>query len=180
MTKEVKLKGKQLKFAEEYLKDMNATAAYKRAGYTAKGRSAENNASRLLGNAGVAAYIKQRQEELQEVLELETEKVIGEIGRIGLSDIRKLFNEHGALKNINELDDDIAAAVSSVEVTELTAEGAAIGFVKKIKLWDKNSALEKLCKHLGLYEKDNNQKNDPILELLKEINERNTGLPVKS
>jgi hypothetical protein len=28
----------------------------------------------------------------------------------------------------------------------------------KIKLWDKNAALEKLMKHLGLYETDNRQK----------------------
>ena len=29
---------------------------------------------------------------------------------------------------------------------------------KKIKLWDKNAALEKLMRHLGPYESDNTQK----------------------
>lgn len=47
----------QQRFVDEYLTDLNATAAYQRAGYKARGKSAENNASRLLGNAGVKAAI---------------------------------------------------------------------------------------------------------------------------
>jgi len=40
---------------EEYAKDWNATAAYKRAGYRARGHSAEVNASRLHHRPDVAA-----------------------------------------------------------------------------------------------------------------------------
>jgi hypothetical protein len=48
---------RQARFVREYLLDFNATAAYKRAGYTATGRSAENNASRLMGYARVREAI---------------------------------------------------------------------------------------------------------------------------
>lgn len=52
------LTAKQQRFVAEYLIDLNATAAYKRAGYEGKGKSAENAASRLLGNVGVADAVR--------------------------------------------------------------------------------------------------------------------------
>lgn len=53
------LNAKQQRFVAEYLIDLNATAAYKRAGYIAKGNSAEVNASRLLSNAQVAKTVQE-------------------------------------------------------------------------------------------------------------------------
>lgn len=49
---------KQEAFVREYLIDLNATAAYKRAGYVAKGNAAEVSAHRLLRNPKVAAAIQ--------------------------------------------------------------------------------------------------------------------------
>jgi phage terminase small subunit len=46
------------RFVDEYAKDGNATAAYKRAGYRATGHSAEVNASRLAHRPDVAAAAK--------------------------------------------------------------------------------------------------------------------------
>jgi phage terminase small subunit len=37
----------------------------------------------------------------------------------------------------------------------MMSEGKVIGRVCKIKLWDKNSAQERLFKHLGLFRKEN-------------------------
>ena len=51
------LTDKQKMFIKEYLVDMNASAAYQRAGYRAKGNSAEVNAHRLLRNAKIKAEI---------------------------------------------------------------------------------------------------------------------------
>lgn len=55
-------------------------------------------------------------------------------------------------------DDDTAAAISSLEVVTNTSEhgkdedgNKIIEHVHKIKVWDKNSALEKLGKHLGMF-----------------------------
>jgi phage terminase small subunit len=47
----------------EYLIDLNATAAYKRAGYKGKGRAAQNAASRMLGFVGVDAAIQEAMKE---------------------------------------------------------------------------------------------------------------------
>lgn len=66
----------QTRFVAEYLLDLNATAAYKRAGYKAQGRSAENAASRLLGNDGVQAAIKEAIEKREKRTEVDQDYVI--------------------------------------------------------------------------------------------------------
>ncbi len=48
----------QLRFVEEYLIDLNRTAAYKRAGYKGEGNTAYVNASRLLRNAKVGQAVR--------------------------------------------------------------------------------------------------------------------------
>jgi phage terminase small subunit len=45
------------RFVEEYARDWNATAAYKRAGYLARGHAAEVNASRLCHRPDVDAAV---------------------------------------------------------------------------------------------------------------------------
>jgi hypothetical protein len=56
-----KLTPKQAAFVQEYIIDLNGSAAYRRAGYKAIGHAAEANASRLLRNAEVAAAIVEAQ-----------------------------------------------------------------------------------------------------------------------
>ena len=51
------LRPRHQRFVEEYARDYNATAAYRRAGYRARGHSAEVNASRLRQRPDVAAAI---------------------------------------------------------------------------------------------------------------------------
>jgi phage terminase small subunit len=76
MGKDSKLTPKQQRFADEYLIDLNATAAYKRAGYAGKGRSAENAASRLLGSVGVAKYIQNSINKRSEELAIDAKYVL--------------------------------------------------------------------------------------------------------
>jgi phage terminase small subunit len=74
-----KLTDRQRRFVAEYLIDLNATAAYKRAGYTGKGKSAENAASRLLGNVGVAAVLKTAMEKRSSDLGIDANYVLSTI-----------------------------------------------------------------------------------------------------
>ncbi len=96
------------------------------------------------------SIIEQKQKEIASQCEITAEKVLRAISAVAFSDVRKLFHEDGSLKSIHELDDATAAAIASIEVD-------AAG-VRKIKIWDKNSAHERLCKHLGLFREDNGQK----------------------
>lgn len=60
------LRGKQRKFADNYIKCGNATEAYVNAGYKVRSNeTARANASRLLTNANVKAYIEKRLKQLE-------------------------------------------------------------------------------------------------------------------
>lgn len=74
-----KLTAKQKAFVDEYLKDLNATAAYKRAGYTAKGNSAEVNAGRLLRNAQVASAVQSAMDERAQRTQIDADYVLNTI-----------------------------------------------------------------------------------------------------
>lgn len=55
---------KQRRFADFYIETGNAAASYVQAGYEAEGNAVEVNASRLLRNAKVQEYIKERNAQL--------------------------------------------------------------------------------------------------------------------
>jgi len=96
-------------------------------------------------------------------------RVIEELARIGLFDPGELFAEDGSLLPIKNMPPAVRAAIASIEVEEIDVEGKVIGRVKKIKLWDKNSAADKLLRHLGAYEKDNWQRKGALADLPREV-----------
>lgn len=149
------MNAKQQRFVQEYLIDLNATAAYRRAGYKPKTpESAENAASRLLGNVGVAAAIREAIEARKARTEIEADGVLRQLARIVHADPRKLFRPDGTLKAVTELDDDTAAALAGFEVFEdFAGSGKArrrVGLTTRPKLWGKVEAIRLALLHLGL------------------------------
>ena len=146
---------RQQRFAEEYVVDLNATQAAIRANYSEK--TAYSQGERLLSHVEVAAEIKRLLEERSKRTAITADRVLTELARIGLSDLRKLFTESGALRPLHELDDDAAAAVSSVKVVtrpsgEFDEDGNRIvEYVHEMKLWDKNTALVNIGRHLAMF-----------------------------
>lgn len=169
---------KQAKFVAEYLLSGNATQAAIRAGYSPKTAykiGAENLRKPLIASllSQKQSEIAARQDERLAQMELTNERVAREIARLAFFDPRKLFDKQGNPLPITELDDDTAAAIAGLEVLE-EFEGSGrdrvlIGHVKKYKVSDKNSALEKAAKILGMYGEDNKQKADPIAALLAQM-----------
>jgi phage terminase small subunit len=136
---------KQEAFALAYCRLMNASDAYREV-YDVKRstlKSVNEMASRLLKNVKVASTI------------LTVERTRAELARVCFSDVRKLCNPDGSFKKVNELDADTAAAVASFEVDEVEIGDKVVRRTIKVKLWDKNAALDKAFRHLGLYERDN-------------------------
>jgi phage terminase small subunit len=137
------LTAKQERFVAEYLIDLNATQAAIRAGYSEK--TANEQGSRLLANVKIASAVAEAQAKRSERTHITQDMVLAEIAKIGFSDLRKAVAWSGqtvTLKNSEELDDDTAAAVSEVALTQSGL---------RIKMHDKLSALEKLGKHLGMF-----------------------------
>lgn len=152
-----KLSLKQELFAREYLVDLNAAAAYRRAGYQAKNdHTAATAAHKLLTNADIQAAIQAARAAQNNRLELSADRVLLEVKRIAFSDPRRFYNADGALKAIAALGDDEAAALASVETfeeyTTIAGESVLVGHVRKVKRWDKLAALGRLMKHLGIEE----------------------------
>lgn len=156
---------KQQRFVDEYLKDLNATAAYMRAGYRATGHAAVACAHKLMKNRYILQAIAEGKKAREARTDIEADRVVKETARIALFDPRKLFHDDGTPKGIHELDDDTAAAISGLKVVTKGNADMGFGEVLEYKIADKNSALEKLFRHLGLYEKDNEQQN-PIAALI--------------
>lgn len=152
-------------FVDAYLANgRNATQAAITAGYSPK--TAVEQGSRLLRDVNVAAAVQMVTERVEQSSGLTAERVLREISRLAFHDARKFYDDKGNLKPIHELDDDTAAGLAGFEVTEeFEGKGAdreSVGFTKKVKFWDKNTALVTAARHLGLFEKDNSQRGESL------------------
>lgn len=140
----------QERFVAEYLIDLNASEAGLRAG--SKHR---DYGRQLISKPHIQAEIAKRRERISQKADVQAADVLLALARIAFADIRKLYDEHGNLKPIHELDDDTAAALAGIEVEEIYAgrgdEREQIGMVKKVRRYDKPKALELLGKHLALF-----------------------------
>lgn len=144
-------------FVKHYIENgRNATQAAITAGYSKK--TARQLGSRLLTDVVVADAVKKEAAEAVAIAGLSVERTLIEVARLAYSDPRNLFDAEGNLIPLHQLSDDAAASIASVDVDEITVGELTIGKTKKIKVWDKNAALEKAMKHLGMFEKDNSQK----------------------
>jgi phage terminase small subunit len=143
---------REQRFVDEYLIDFNGAHAAIRAGYAKSG--AKVQASRLLKREAVAAEIRRRRDLLTDRAQVNAEKIIAGLARIAMADIRRLYDAHGNLRPIHELDDETAASIAGVDVEELTAGRKRIGQVRKVRRWDAVRAWEALARIKGLF-KDN-------------------------
>ena len=139
---------KQRRFVDEYLKDLNATQAAIRAGYSRK--TAEWIGPQLLGKTHVAEAIAIRMKAREKRTEISQDRVLIEVSRIAFFDIRKIYNEDGTLKRVVDLDDETAAAIASIEAIEVGNEGQ-LCITKKFRIADKNAALANVMRHLGMF-----------------------------
>jgi phage terminase small subunit len=140
------------RFAREYVLDHNGKRAAIAAGYSAK--TAEVKASKLLRIAKVRGLVDQYEREASERLEITKDRIERELARIGFADPRRFFDGEGRLLNPDQLGDNEAAALSSVEVFEeyqgRGEERVLTGYTKKVKFWDKKGALELLGAKFGI------------------------------
>lgn len=157
-----KLTPKQELFCKEYLIDLNGTQAAIRAGYSEK--TARSVASENLTKPDIQERIFALREKRSKRVEINADRVLSELGKIGFSNIADMRDSWEDLKNWDEIPDEVKSLISEIETntTETPNKdgGATINTKIKVKLHDKLSALEKIAKHLGLYEKDNRQKNN--------------------
>lgn len=150
-------------FVREYMKDLNGEAAYKRTGY--KSKNPAQSAHSILSLPRVRRKIAELQAPLFEKLDITKERVMTELARVAFSDIRKYYTQDGVFKKLAELDEDTAAALSTIEADEIKLGEATIGTKRKVKLHDKMKALEMLAKHFKLFEEGNTTPPQTIINI---------------
>lgn len=136
---------KQRRFCEEYIVDLNASAAYKRAGYDATGSVADSNASRLLRNAKIQEYIAELQGKRSQDTGITSERVLKEIARIAFANATNVWKEIDkgvTLKEFSDIDPDTQAAIAEITVIN--------GKKTQVKMHSKTAALKDLMAYLGL------------------------------
>lgn len=148
------------RFCEEYLKDLNGTQAAIRAGYSAK--TANEQASRLLANVNVQSYLSELKKSLSDKNEGLAQQVIDELRKMAFCNIQDYIAEGNEIKDLTKITREKAAAVESIKKTTTEFGGGEDSATTKtsiqFKLYDKLSALEKIGRHLGIFELDNQQK----------------------
>ena len=136
---------KQQIFVQEYLIELNATAAAKNAGYK---NSTARAAWRLLKRPDIVAAIAAGREERALRTRITADRVLLEYARIAFADMRNLAtwdDKDGIkLRPHQSVSDDDAAAIA-----EISRHGG------RLRLYDKRPALEALARHLGMFDAQN-------------------------
>ncbi len=148
------LTGPRETFAAGLAQGLSQAEAYRKAYPKSekwKDETVWKRASELAANGEVLGRVQELLQKAAAANEVTVERVIREIARIGFFDIRKLVNSDGTPKPLHELDDDTAAAIAGLEVARVGNDLVGVGEVLKFKIADKNSALEKLGKHLKIF-----------------------------
>lgn len=114
--------------------------------------------SKLFASDKVRIRVEELRSSMAKVAEdkfqVDAEAVMRQLVRMGFSDVRGLFTEAGHLRPIHELSDDMAAAVSSIEVVTRTlptprGEPVEVEYVHKVKLEGRVKPIELIGKHFG-------------------------------
>lgn len=144
---------KQALFVAEYLKDLNASAAARRAGYSANRADAmgfENLRKPEISEA-IAAAKAERAERVQ----VDADWVLRRLHEEATADLAALFNDQGGMRPIGEWPETFRRGlVVGIESFEEYAgrgdERVAVGMVRKIKLSDRIKHVELIGKHVDV------------------------------
>lgn len=143
-----KLTELQARFVSEYLIDLNATQAVRRAGYQCKSdEAAAAQGSRLLTYAKVKEAIREAMEDREARTNVTADRVIRELAAIAFADpadYQRIRRGRLTLTGTEDIPRDKRRAVQGYKRTRDGPE---------VVLGDKMRALELLMRHLGLLDK---------------------------
>lgn len=155
----IKLSAKQQKFCEEYMIDLNGTQAAIRAGYSAK--CAKVQAVENLSKHNIQSVISELKQKLSTKTGVTAERLINELAKIGFSNIQDYISGDNLITDISKIPKEQAACIESIKSVTTTESFGKVTNTRvqvSIKLYSKINAIELMGKHIGLFERDNAQK----------------------
>jgi len=147
------LRPKQKRFCEFYSIDFNTVQAYKRAyGEDTKDHVCRANASRLLTKDSIKAYLKELAADLEKTVGISRTKVLLELKKIAFSSIAHLHNTWIERKDFEKLTSEQKDCIAEIQTQVRTViedeRPVQIEFIK-VKLYDKQKAIDSIIKMLG-------------------------------
>ncbi len=135
-------------FCEAYIWDWSGTNAYRKAYPKVSEATARTNASRLLSNANIQAYIEEIQKDLFKLAGVSVLRNITELKNIAYSSLRNYQSNWMTLEEWEDVSDSDKAAISEITHTTTEFNGVKKSIVK-FKLHPKQPALDSLNKMAG-------------------------------
>jgi phage terminase small subunit len=150
----VLVSAKHERFIREVLIDNNARRAYEAAGYSLRGneKTTKRSVNELLHNDRAQDALKVLRGRLNAKLNITAERVLAEVAAIAFSDLGEFFSDGWRLKDNGELSPALTKVLASVKIRETTTSAGETIRTIQITLCNKLEALDKLMKHLQLYE----------------------------
>lgn len=108
-------------------------------------------ASRLLAKPNIVAELANKRAIVSADAAIEANDLLRELAAIAFSDVRQLYDEHGNLRPITQLEDAPARAIAAIEVSRIEHKDEPSETIVKVKQWDKLRAIELIGKLRGLF-----------------------------
>lgn len=147
----------QKRFCEEYIKDFNAAAAARRAGYSPNMSNAAAHV--VLQKEGVQEYMSTLIKGVQDRNRVEVDDLVQELKKMAFSDMADFYDEDGNILPVHEIPKEARAALDQYH-DDIIPMKYGDKKSRRIRLNSKLDAIEKLMRYLGAYEKDNKQKGE--------------------
>lgn len=163
---------KRRRFCEEYVATGSGKQSALAAGFSEN--TATGQAGNLLKMQPVIDYIDQLRIKQQHRTDCDADKVIEEFAKIGFSNIKNYYKK-GVLIKLEDLPDDIAAAIHSIKETEYKGKDDTVKVVREFKLYDKQTALKELAEHFDVYKKGGQDKEQEVQVSVTINREKNSG-----
>lgn len=135
-------------FAQEFLKDRNATQAAIRAGYSEK--TAGSQGERLLKNAEIKKFIVAGSAERFETVKIDTNYILMQLGDMQQATIDQILNEDGSVKPPQEWPTVWQRMINGIEVKTTTNKDGTKTTSHKIKLIDRGKIIKMLGDHVDI------------------------------
>ena len=146
----LKLSPRQWLFVFEYVRQFNAGAAMKAAGYSA--RHAANNTTRMLRHPAVSVAVEVAKKAALDVAEADIDTVIRQVYVRATFDPSQACEDDGRLKPLSEIPPAVRACIDGIVTIErYDKDGNLVGIVRRARFADREKNADMLMKHFGAY-----------------------------
>ena len=145
----------QRECALEFLITRNTTKAAQNVGKS--GANAAAYGRRTMEVPEVRDFVNREIERINREKQVTAEGIVERLRQLAFGDIRRLYHADGRLKRPDELDEEEAAILASVDIDTVTVRDKETGDVTvstataKVRRWDPIKALDALAKYRRLY-----------------------------